>query len=118
MFKPNYDLQDRTFNFAVEVRHFCKSLKISTLNSDDIKQVLRSSGSVGANYIESKEHLGQKDLRMRLKIARKEAKESIYWLKLIKSYSELKDETQINKLIQEGIELNKILSSIINKIKD
>ncbi len=118
MFKQKYDLHDRTFNFALEVRHFCKSLKISIINSDDIKQVVRSSGSVGANYIEAKEPLGPKDSKMRLKIARKEAKESIYWLELIKSYSEIKDETQINKLIQEAIELNKILSSIINKVKD
>ncbi len=117
MIQQKYNLQDRTFDFAVEVRLFCKSLKFTLINSDDIRQVLRSSGSIGANYIEANESLGPKDFKMRLKIARKEAKETIYWLKLIKSYS-AQDQTQINKLIQEASELNKILSSIINKVKN
>jgi len=82
---PAYDLEQRTFEFAVAVRIFIKSLPRNTTNYEDGKQVIRSSGSVGANYIEANENLGQKDFKMRLKIARKEAKETSYWLKIIKA---------------------------------
>ncbi|WP_244299614.1 four helix bundle protein [Aquimarina algiphila] len=118
MTTSKYDLEDRAFNFAADVRLFCKNLTKSLINMDDIKQVIRSSGSVGANYIEANEPLGAKDFKMRLKIARKEAKESRYWLKLIKISSEIEEVNKIEELIQEATELNKILSSIINKAKD
>ncbi len=117
MTKPKYDLENRAFIFAADVRFFCKKLTKSIINIDDIKQVIRSSGSIGANYIEANEPLGVKDFKMRLKIARKEAKETKYWLKLIKTSSEIEDTETIDKLIREADELNKILSSIINKAK-
>ena len=71
-----YDLEDRTFNFAKNCRKYVKSLKTSVINIEDGKQLIRSSGSVGANYIEANEKLGDKDFKFRLKIARKEAKEN------------------------------------------
>lgn len=76
------------------------------------KQLIRSSGSVGANYIEPNEKLGDKDFSFRLKIARKEAKESAYWLKLLKS-SNPGHATEIENIFQEAEELRKILSAII-----
>lgn len=82
-------------------------------NIEDGKQLLRSSGSVGANYIEANEKLGEKDFKFRVKIARKEAKESGYWLRLLKEGNPTLN--QFNDLIQESDELRKILSSIINK---
>ncbi len=78
-----YDLEDRTFNFAQRVRALVKKLSKTTGNIEDGKQVIRSSGSVGANYIEANESLSKKDFVMRIKICRKEAKESRYWLRLI-----------------------------------
>lgn len=78
-----YDLEERTFLFAKEVALFCKRLPKNVENIEYIKQVIRSSGSVGANYIEANESLGEKDFSLRLKISRKEAKESMYWLRLI-----------------------------------
>ncbi len=84
-----YDLEDRTFEFARDVRAFVKVLPKTLSNIEDGKQLIRSSGSVGANYIEANESLSKKDFIMRIKISRKEAKESQYWLKLIdidKSY--------------------------------
>ena len=62
--KPNskhFDLEERTFKFAKNVRLFTKKLKHSLSNSEDAKQVIRSSGSVGANYIEANESLSKKD---------------------------------------------------------
>lgn len=78
-----YDLEDRTFDFAKLVREFVKLLPKTLANLEDIQQVVRSSGSVGANYIEANESLSKKDFLMRIEICRKEAKESRYWLRLM-----------------------------------
>ncbi|MBW2166376.1 MAG: four helix bundle protein [Deltaproteobacteria bacterium] len=78
-----YDLEDRTLMYAKNVRAFVKKLRVTIANIEDGKQLIRASGSVGANYIEGNEALSKKDLIMRIKICRKEAKESRYWLKLI-----------------------------------
>ena len=73
-----YDLEERTLQFAKDVRAFVKSLPRTIANEQDIRQLVRASGSVGANYIEANEPLSKKDFVMRIKISRKEAKESRY----------------------------------------
>lgn len=110
-----YDLEDRTLDFAVNIRLFIKELPRTISNIEDGKQVVRSSGSVGANYIEANEKLGPKDFGYRLRIARKEAKESVYWLMIIKRVNIL-DSKELDNLIKEAGELRKILSAILNKI--
>src|SRR3989344_7935101 len=102
--KKVYDLEERTFKFAKDVREFVKSLPKNLINIDDCKQLLRSSGSVGANYIEANESFSKKDFFMRTKISRKEAKESRYWLNLIETPSK-ELETDQQKLIKEATEL-------------
>ncbi|MEO8934392.1 MAG: four helix bundle protein [Xanthomarina sp.] len=84
-------------------------------NQEDGKQLVRSSGSVGANYIEGNEKLGEKDLKFKMKISRKEAKESEYWLRLLKELNQ-EEVNRIQKLETEANELRKILSAIINKL--
>ena len=84
-------------------------------NLEDSKQVLKSSGSVGANYREANESLSKKDFLLRIKISRKEAKESAYWLRLIHETNNLKNANDAKRLIQEANELKKILSSILEK---
>ena len=116
MNKP-YDLEERTFQFAKAVRLFIKSLPNTVANIDDGKQLIRSSGSVGANYREANEALSKKDFLMRIKISRKEAKESAYWLRLIYETNNLGNENKAQRLMQEAIELKKILSSIVEKSK-
>lgn len=116
--KPNskhFDLEERTFKFAKNVRLFTKKLKYSLSNSEDSRQLIRSSGSVGANYIEANEALSKKDFVMRVKICRKEAKESAYWLKLIGELSENEVKNENAALQQEATELKKIFSAIIDK---
>jgi len=108
-----YDLEERTFLFAKNCRDFVRALKSTISNIEDGKQLVRSSGSVGANYIEANEKLGDKDFLFRLKISRKEAKESLYWLRLLKSQNS--STIKVDELIQESTELRKILSAIINK---
>lgn len=78
--KKIYDLEDRTFIFAKNEITFTKRLSKNLHNIEIIKQLIRASGSAGANYIEANEPLGDKDFKMRIKICRKEAKESRYWL--------------------------------------
>ncbi len=110
-----YDLEDRTFEFAKAVRMLIKSLGSSIANIEDAKQLVRSSGSVGSNYIEANEALSKKDFVYRIKISRKEAKESSYWLRLINETNEVSNKKDIEILIQESIELKKIFSAIIEK---
>ena len=110
-----YDLEDRTQNFAKRVRDFIKILPKSISNNEDGKQVIRSSGSVAANYIEANEALSKKDFIMRVKICRKEAKESRLWLNLIDLNNLVKLEVQRQELIGEATELMNIFGSIIRK---
>jgi four helix bundle protein len=114
--KP-YDLEERTFQFAKAVRIFVKTLPKTIANIEDGKQLIKASGSVGANYREANESLSKKDFLMRMKISRKEAKESAYWLRLILETNNLKNSNDAQSLMEEAIELKKIFSSIIEKSK-
>lgn len=109
-----YDLEERTLKYAKDVREYVKRLSRTIINIEDGKQLVRSSGSIGANYIEANESLSRKDFVMRIKICRKEAKETEYWLNLIEfpSYNSEKE-----KLLQESVELRKIFGAIIEKSK-
>lgn len=110
-----YNLEERTFLFARDCRFLVRDLKHTISNVEDGKQLIKSSGSVGANYIEGNEKLGEKDLKFRLKISRKEAKESEYWLKLLRELNEVHKE-RIHALVEEANQQKKILSAIINKL--
>ena len=112
-----YDLEQRTFQFAKMTREFVRKLPKSTGNIEDGKQVVRSSGSIGANYIEANEALSRKDFLMRIKISRKEAKESRYWLRLIDTNDNEALDKKRNDLIKESTELMNIFGAIINKTK-
>ena len=110
-----YDLEPRTFEFAKNIRIFVSKLNKSTANLEDGKQLIRSSGSVGANYIEANEALGKKDFAMRIKICRKEAKESRYWLRLVDTQQDPQLQKEQSKLEKEADELLKIFSAILQK---
>ncbi len=112
--KKVYDLEERTYLFAKNCRLLIQTLPKTISNIEDGKQLVRSSGSVAANYIEANEKLGDKDFKFRLKISRKESKESVLWLKLLKDLN-TKLETELTQLSNEAEELRKILSAIINK---
>src|ERR1700757_3662545 len=77
----SYDLEERTAVFAEQSRAFVKRLPRTVGNLEDGKQFIRASGSIGANYIEANEAIGKKDFMMKIKICRREAKESRYWLR-------------------------------------
>lgn len=110
------DLENRCLDFAVDVRKLVKQLPNNTSNWEDEKQVVRSSGSIGANYIEANESLGDKDKLMKLRISRKESKETVYWLTIMKRTNPEFDQ-KLGESISECQELRKILSTIINKLE-
>ncbi|MEQ1859447.1 MAG: four helix bundle protein [Chthoniobacteraceae bacterium] len=112
--KP-YDLAERTFAFAKEVRAFVKALPRTISNIEDVKQLVRASGSVGANYIEANEALSKKDFVMRIKISRKEAKESHYFLRLLDAGGKPEGEDKRQVLVQEAQELTSIFGAIVRK---
>jgi four helix bundle protein len=112
-----YDLEDRTLTFARKVRVFVKKLRKIIANVEDGKQLIKASGSVGANYIEANESLSKKDFIMRIKICRKEAKETRYWLRLIDTADDLELEKEQKGLEQEATELTNIFGSILQNSK-
>ena len=115
--KEPYDLEERTFLFAQNVRKLIKSLPKTIGNIEDGKQVIRSSGSVGANYIEAQEYTGAKDRLLRIKISRKESKESRFWLRLLDTGENTVLNEERERLIQEANELTLIFGAIVRKIE-
>tara|TARA_R110002072_G_scaffold103525_7_gene227091 strand:- start:543 stop:977 length:435 start_codon:yes stop_codon:yes gene_type:complete len=113
--EKKYDLEDRTLAFAKSVRKFVRELKMDIPNREDGKQLVRSSGSVGANYREANNGLSKKDFIYRIKICRKEAKETCYWLNLIDAHENQGLETTRKELLQEANELMLIFGSILRK---
>lgn len=110
-----YDLEERIFDFAKSTKEFLKRIDKNIHNVEYYKQLIRSSGSVAANLIEANESFSRNDYSHRIKICRKEAKESILWLRLI----EVTDitETIRNTQIQEATELMRIFGAILEKMK-
>ncbi|THU34814.1 four helix bundle protein [Niastella caeni] len=110
------ELEDRFFNYAKHVRDFCQKLKWNTINLVYIRQLVRSSSSIDANYLEASDDIGKSDERMKIKIARREAKETNYWLQLLITYNDPELEKEKLVLIEEGNQIRKILSSIVSKL--
>jgi len=115
--KKVYDLEERTFLFAKSVCIFWKKLPRTISNIEYVRQLIRASGSVGSNYIEANEALSKKDFVYRIKICRKESKESVFWLRLIKETNPNEFANEALTLLNEANELRKIFSSIIEKSK-
>ena len=112
-----YDLEERTYKFAKRCRDFINKLPKTVTNIEYGKQLARSSGSQAANYIEANESLSKKDFSHRIKISRKEAKESRLWLRLCEVGDNKDMHNEQKALITEAKELTKIFSSIFEKSK-
>lgn len=110
----HYDLEERTLNFSKQIVRLCRQIPRNPVNDNLTSQLSRSATSIGANYREANDALGKKDFSMRVRIARKEAKETIYWLELIEEADPNLQE-RITELKQECMELRNILSAIAKK---
>ena len=113
--KHGFDLEDRTLAFAKRVARLCKGLKLDPINREYIGQVVRASGSVGANYREANDALSKKDFAMRIRITRREAKEAHYWLQLLADANPDVVDGELKESLQEALELKKIFSAIADK---
>ena len=106
-----YDLEERTQKFAKSIRNFVVQLPLNLVSKENIRQIVRSSGSIGANYLEANESLSKKDFLMRIKISKKETRETVYWLELLEIPSALQNEHQT--LLKEANEIMNILGAIL-----
>ena len=114
--KPR-DIKERTFSFAVDIVRLCLRLeKLSGTFRTLGRQLLRSGTSIGANVEEAQAGQSRADFVSKYSIALKEARETIYWLRLIQAVGSVKD-VAIEELIQEADEISKIIGSIIVKSK-
>ncbi len=114
---PKYDLEERTLEFSKRISTLCRNLPYNEVNNCFIKQVIRSGTSIGANYREANETETKKDFLFRMRISRKEAKETVYWLELI-IYSNPGLEKRMANILEESRALVKIISSIVGKCKN
>jgi four helix bundle protein len=112
--QKQYDLEERTLRFAKRVNQYIQALPKTIPNREAAEQLTRSAGSVGANYIEANESVSKKDFAFRIKICRKESKESRYWLNVTDPVMTMQGEK--NALIQEATELMKIFGAILQKV--
>ncbi len=110
-----FDLEKRTTEFAKAVIRLCNRIPKSPVNNRLVDQVVGASGSIGANYREANDAVGEKDIILRMKIARREAKESQHWLELLSEANPSEKQT-VEALITESAELVKILSAISAKL--
>jgi four helix bundle protein len=111
------DLEERTAVFAELVRSFVRRLPRTISNNEDVRQLVRASGSVAANCIEANESLGDRDRVMKFRTCRKEAKECQLWLRLIDPGEDVAVEEARASLQQEAHELKLIFSSIVKKLE-
>lgn len=118
MEKRNYDLGKRTLQFAKKVRSLVSNIPRSYLNDSDLRQLIRASGSVAANYAEANEAESKKDFAHKCKICRKESKESWVWLNIIEPFVPAIYKDQHKMLLQESLELTKIFTAIVRKMDE
>jgi four helix bundle protein len=114
---PPFDLEERTYQFALRVRLFLKGRDWHRVNWTDVNQLLRSSGSVGANYVESQEAVSDDDFTYRIRLCRKEVRESSLWLRLLRDTNDFpsNDTAEFIALLGETGELARIFTSILRK---
>jgi four helix bundle protein len=115
--RKNFDLLERTARFGEDTIEFIQSLPKNEINKPLASQIVRSSTSIGANYMEADGAVSKKDFENKIGISRKEAKESMHWFRMIAkanpNYSQ-----NCRKLWKEAQELVWILSAIINNSKN
>lgn len=109
------ELENRTIEFAKRVIRLCKEISSNTINRRLIGQIVRSAGSVGANYREANEALSKKDFVHKMRISRKECKETEHWLMLIEEANPDFGK-RMKELFVECHEIRNILSAIISKV--
>ena len=112
----NYDLEERTARFGEEIIDFCRHLKQDAISRPIISQLVRSTTSIGANYMEANAASSKKDFQNKIFICKKEAQETRHWLRMIAKYFPEKRE-KIRELWREAQELTMIFQKITSALK-
>lgn len=113
-----YNLENRTKEFSKNILKFFKKFQIKLINENIVRQVLRSATSIGANYCEANGAVSKPDFKQKIYICKKEAKETMYWLDLLKDVIDEKDIPELDKLINESNQLTLIFSKITSSLKN
>lgn len=108
------DIEERTFEFAVRIVKLAQALPKSLAGSTVARQVIRAGTSVGANVQEAQGSPSKRDFTWRVNVARCEAREALYWLRLIVA-SGLLPEKRLQDLTREANELVSILTAIVKR---
>ena len=111
-----YNLEDRTAKFGEKVIQFCKNIEQNVISRPIISQLIRSSTSIGANYMEANGASSKKDFINKIFICKKEAQETKHWLRMLATCSPEHKE-QIRQLWKESQELTLIFQSITSSSK-
>ena len=114
--KKKYDLEQRTSFFGIRAIMFCKSLRQDLISRTLIDQFVRSATSIGANYMEANGASSVKDFRNKAHICKKEAQESMHWLRMLLAYFPEREE-DILALKQGATELVLIFGKIVSTLK-
>lgn len=112
-----YDLETRTKEYSKKLLKFIKSLNITIVNENLIKQVLRSATSIGANYHEANGAISKSDFKSKIFICKKEAKETLYWLDLLSEVVDSNSVKELEVLDREAKEIMLIFSKISSTLK-
>lgn len=115
--EKKFDLQKRIFVFVISVISFTKKLPKDAINSVLINQIIRSATSIGANYEEADGSRSKKEFVAIMGVVKKEAKETKYWLKVIRASNAKTFTPEIDMLGQENEQLIKIFAKIILNTK-
>ena len=115
LIKPQ-DIGERVFSFAVRVLKMTSSLSKNAINLMLINQIIRCATSIGANIEEARGGHTKSDFTHSMNIAKKEARETLYWLRLIISMNP-RLENRLKDLLRENEEIIKILTSIVKSSK-
>jgi four helix bundle protein len=108
-----YDIHERIFDYIVRTIKFLNRLPKTPTNVIFINQITRSVTSMGANDQEADGALTRKDFIHKFTIVRKESKETIFWLRIIKETNHSKYDEEVLSLVAEGKEIVAIISTII-----
>lgn len=115
--RKKFDLEERTARFGEEVIKFCRSLTLDAITDPLVRQIIKSSTSVGANYCEADDAVSRKEFRQKIGTCKKESRETKHWLRMIAAA----DPTQADRarvLWREASELLLIFASIFRKLTE
>ena len=109
-------ITEKSFQFAVRIVKLCKHLRLTQKEYTLTQQLLRSGTSIGANVTESQQAQSRADFISKLNIALKEAVETEYWLRLLEATDYL-TQVEFNSIIEDCLEVEKLLTSILKSTK-